>query len=63
MERDGLLVNKQVGITLVYSFNPRYFFTEELSSMVTRAIDLSPASVRGKVLLNRRRPRKKDKPL
>jgi len=63
MERDGLLVNKQVGRTRVYSFNPRYPFCEELSAMVTKAIDLSPTQLREKLLLDRRRPRKKDKPL
>ena len=63
MERDGLLVNKQVGRTRVYSFNPRYPFREELSKMVTKAIDLSPTQLREKLLLDRRRPRKKDKPL
>ena len=63
MERDGLLVKKQIGRTRVYSFSPRYPFTEELSKIVTKAIDLSPASLREKLLLDRRRPRKKDKPL
>jgi hypothetical protein len=63
MERDGLLVNRQVGRARVYSFNPRYPFSEEVIALVEKAIDLSPAQLQQKLLLDRRRPRKKDKPL
>lgn len=63
MERDGLLVNRRVGRARVYSFNPRYPFSNELTELVSKAIDLSPEALQQKLVLDRRRPRKKNKPL
>ena len=63
MERDGLLVNKVVGRTRVYSFNPRFAFKTELEALVSKAIELSPEKLRETLVLNRRRPRKRTKPL
>jgi hypothetical protein len=63
MERDGLLVNQVVGRTRVYSFNPRFAFKEELESLIIKALELSPVKLQEKLLLDRRRPRKKNKPM
>lgn len=63
MERDGLLINKKVGRTRVYSFNPRYAFVREVRQLMNRALELSPDRLKNGLLLDRRRPRKKDKPL
>jgi DNA-binding PadR family transcriptional regulator len=63
MERDGLLVNKVVGRTRVYSINPRFAFKQELEAMVAKAIELSPVKLQETLALNRRRPRKKNKSL
>lgn len=63
MERDGLLINRKVGRTRLYSFNPRYPFVPELKTMMNKALDMSPEKLQEKLLLNRRRPRKKSKPL
>jgi predicted transcriptional regulator len=63
MERDGLLVNKKVGRTRLYSFNPRYAFVGEVKALMERALELCPEKIRNELLLDRRRPRKKSKPL
>lgn len=63
MERDGLLVNKLVGRTRLYSFNPRYPFVPDLIAMMKRALGLCPENLQEVLLMNRRRPRKKSKPL
>lgn len=63
MERDGLLISREVGRTRVYSFNPRYAFLKEVTAMMERALELAPKSIREELLMNRRRPRKKNKPL
>jgi predicted transcriptional regulator len=63
MERDGLLINKKVGNTRVYSFNPRYVFVDELKALLEKAISMCPDSLQEELLMNRRRPRKKNKPL
>ena len=63
MERDGLLVSQEVGRTRVYEFNPRFAFREELQAMLEKALSMYPQEVRDKILLERRRPRRKGKPL
>lgn len=63
MERDGLLVNKRIGRTRVYAFNPRYAFLKEVKQLLARALDFSPPALQEKLLMNRTRPRKVGKPL
>lgn len=63
MERDGLLISNKVGRTRVYSFNPRNAFIEETLKLAQKALALYPEDLKEQLLYNRRRPRKKDKPL
>ena len=63
MERDGLLVSEKVGRTRVFSFNPRYMFKEEVDDLLTKALGFAPSPLKEKLLLDRRRPRRKGKPL
>ena len=63
MERDGLLVNNKVGRTRVYKINPRFPFKEEIEAMLSKALTMAPIPLQEKLLLNRRRPRRKGKPL
>ncbi len=63
MERDGLLINRKVGQTRLYSFNPRYAFAAEVLALMQRALQLCPDELRETLLYDRRRPRKKSKPL
>ena len=63
MERDGLLINEKVGRTRVYQYNPRYPFVPEVRAMMEKVLELYPEDIKKELLYNRRRPRKKDKPL
>lgn len=63
MERDGLLISRKVGRTRLYSFNPRNPFVPELQAMLEKALSYCPDELRESLLLERRRPRKKSKPL
>lgn len=63
MERDGLLVAQMVGRTRVYSFNPRFPFREEVRELMLKALEKYPQDLQAKIRLNRRRPRRKGKPL
>ena len=63
MERDGMLVAQQLGRTRVYSFNPRFPFEAEVRALMLKALQLYPQEFQDKLNLNRRRPRKKGKPL
>ncbi|MEE8060174.1 MAG: hypothetical protein V3T17_20435, partial [Pseudomonadales bacterium] len=63
LERDGLLVNKKVGRTRVYQFNPRYAFLGEVKQLLAKALELCPPNIKESLLMERTRPRKRSKPL
>ena len=63
LETGGILVSRTVGRTRLYQFNPRYSFLEELKSLLAKAFSFYPESVREELLMNRRRPRSRGKPL
>ena len=63
MERDGLLVSEKIGRTRVFSFNPRYIFKDEVDALLTKALNFAPPALKEQLLLDRRRPRRKGKPL
>ncbi len=63
MERDGLLVAKNVGRTRLYEFNPRFAFKDKVVDLFRDALSRYPEELQDKVSLNRRRPRRKGKPL
>ncbi len=63
LEAGGVLVSRQVGRTRVYTFNPRYPFLEELKALLHKALTFYPDETRERLLFNRRRPRRRGKPL
>ena len=62
-EESDVLVSSKVGRTRVFQFNPRYPFLDELKSLLKKSLSYYPKNIQEELLLNRRRPRKKDKPL
>ncbi|MGB2955936.1 MAG: winged helix-turn-helix domain-containing protein [Anaerolineales bacterium] len=63
LENSEVLVSKKVGRTRVYQFNPRYPFLKELKGLLERVLSFYPDDIQENLVMNRRRPRKKDKPL
>jgi len=63
LENSDVLVSNKVGRTRVYQFNPRYPFLKELKGLLERVLGFYPDDIQEKLVMNRRRPRKKDKPL
>jgi len=63
MERDGLLVAQDVGRTRVYEFNPRFAFRGSVISLFREVLARYPQPIQDAIRLNRRRPRRKGKPL
>ena len=63
LEAANILVSKKVGRTRLYQFNPRYPFLKELKSLLDKALSYYPDDIKENLLMNRRRPRKSDKPL
>lgn len=63
LEAGGVLVSRTAGRTRLYQFNPRYPFLNELKQLLQKALSFYPEEVREGLIMNRRRPRKRDKPL
>ena len=63
LEDSNVLVSRKVGRTRVYQFNPRYPFLIELKSLLEKVLSYYPDKIQEDLLLNRRRPRRRDKPL
>lgn len=63
LELGGILVGKSEGRTRLYRFNPRYSFLKELKALLNKAISFYPPGEQERLLVFRRRPRRRDKPL
>ena len=63
LELGGVLVSQTAGRTRLYSFNPRYPFLDELQALLDKALTFYPEESREALVMNRRRPRRAEKPL
>jgi hypothetical protein len=63
LEHGGVLVSQSVGKTRVFSFNPRYPMLEELRALLEKTLQFYPDDLREELTMNRRRPRRRGKPL
>ena len=63
LERAGILCSKAVGRTVVFTFNPRYTCLKELQALLNKALSFYPQEQQEALLDNRRRPRRRGKPL
>ena len=63
LELHSILVSKKVGRTRVFMFNPRYAFLAELEALLKKAREYYPPEELEKLIMTRKRPRRKGKPL
>lgn len=63
MELGGVLVSRNVGRTRLYTFNPRYPFLDELKALLEKAFSFYPPEEIERLRMNRKRPRRRTKPL
>jgi len=63
LEAGGVLVSRMAGRTRLYQFDPRYPFLNELKPLLEKALSFYPENIRENLMMNRRRPRKRGKPL
>lgn len=63
LERSGILVSREVGNTREYEFNPRYVMRTELRLLLDKALSLYPKDLKDELLVVRKRPRRRSKPL
>jgi len=62
-EESGLLVSRLVGKSLVYTWNPRSPYVESLKTLLAQRLKLTPEEEIKIYYRQRRRPRRKGKPL
>ncbi len=60
-EKSGVLASRSVGRTRPYVFNLHYPFLNELKSLLKKALSFYPQEDRDELLMNRRRPRAREK--
>lgn len=63
LELGGVIVSNTKGRTRIYVFNPRYPFLKELKLLLDKALSFYPEEEREKLIMNRRRPRRRGKPI
>lgn len=65
LEKGGIIVSHREGKTLIYQFNPRYPFLNELKAFLEKAYQFLPEEIRKKYYepIIRKRPRRQGKSL
>lgn len=65
LEKGGVLVSRQEGKSVIYEFNPRYPFINELKSFLNKSYSFLPDEIKNKYYepIVRKRPRRRGKPL
>jgi len=63
LEAGAVLVSRAVGRTRLFSFNPRYPMIDELRALLEKTLQFYPEDMRERLLMDRRRPRRRGKPL
>ncbi len=63
LETGGILVSRLVGRTRLYTFNPRFALLAELKALLEKTLSFYPKNIQMELTENRRRPRRRGKPL
>lgn len=63
LEAGGILCSRLAGKTLLYSFDPRCPYLEELKALLAKVMAFCPDDLKKELTSNRRRPRRRGKPL
>jgi hypothetical protein len=63
LEAGNVLRSRSAGKTRLYSFNPRCPYLQELKALLGRVMAFCPDDLKQQLLVNRRRPRRRGKPL
>lgn len=63
LDASGVLASRTTGRTRIYTFNPRFPMLAELSALLEKTIAFYDDDLQQRLLPNRRRPRRRGKPL
>lgn len=62
-ETAGVLYSEPQGRTRLYRLDPRYALYKEIKSLLDKMLTFYPPDQQEQLLMNRRRPRRKNKPI
>ena len=62
-ELAGILVSKKIGTTRIYQFNPKLGIVKKVKDLIGSFYELIPLEERERLFSQRRRPRRKGKPI
>lgn len=63
LESSGIIYGKNAGKTIIYRFNQRYPYYNELIKFLEKVLLFLPENEKEKLLMTRKRPRRKGKPI
>lgn len=63
LEAGGVLASRTAGRTRLYAFNARCPYLSELKALLDKVMVFCPDDLRAQLVMNRRRPRRRGKPL
>lgn len=63
LEQGSVIYGKQAGKTWIYKLNPRYPFLKELNLLLEKVFQFYSSEEKERLSMNRRRPRRRGKPL
>jgi hypothetical protein len=63
LEAGGILCSRGAGKTRLYSFNPRCPYLKEVKMLLEKVMTFCPEDLKERLIMNRRRPRRRGKPL
>ena len=63
LEIGSILYSRRVGKTVMYGLNPRYSFKSELEALFQKIFVFLPKDEQDSLTMDRKRPRRKGKPL
>lgn len=63
LEAGGVIYSRPAGRTLLYALNPRFPFLKELRTLLEKALSFYPPDFRERLVMVRKRPRRRGKPL
>jgi hypothetical protein len=63
LEQGSVLYSRMIGRTRLYAFNPLYSLLPELKALLEKTLSFYPKGIQIELTENRRRPRRRKKPL
>ncbi len=63
LENGGVIFSRNVGRTVVYALDPRYPFKTQIEALFQKVVSFLPETEQAALTMDRKRPRRRGKPL